>query len=67
MSISYIVFEGLSEDDDEIVSMIKELLDNRIRYRFSKLTYRQTALVYIFELQLEIMQTCFCISHVILI
>lgn len=36
MHFSYIVFEGLSEDDDEVVSMIKELLDNRIRYRLSK-------------------------------
>lgn len=30
----YIYFTvGLSEDDDDIVSMIKELLDNRIRYK----------------------------------
>lgn len=31
--IFYII--GLSEDDDDIVSMIKELLDTRIRYKTS--------------------------------
>lgn len=34
-----VVFEGLSEDDDEVVSMIKELLDTRIRYRFGKVKH----------------------------
>lgn len=29
--LSSFVFAGLSEEDDEIVSMIKELLDTRIR------------------------------------
>lgn len=34
LSRMYLFILGLSEDDDEIVSMIKELLDTRIRYQF---------------------------------
>lgn len=31
----HLLFVGYSEDDDDIVSMIKELLDTRIRYKTS--------------------------------
>lgn len=38
IAILYIFFiVGHSEDDDDIVSMIKELLDTRIRYKSIKL------------------------------
>lgn len=33
--------EGHSEDDDEVVSIIKELLDTRIRYKFNKFKGKQ--------------------------
>lgn len=33
--------KGHSEDDDEVVSIIKELLDTRIRYKFNKFKGKQ--------------------------
>lgn len=42
VSNSLIFFtEGHSEDDDEVVSIIKELLDTRIRYKFNTFKGKQ--------------------------